>query len=122
MIGQAMNSYLTALLVLLTATGIEARDCSLALKVVWDMHALEENCLNNHLEGFDTDLLEVIQTLTQSKRNHVKKSQSVHYQSLPIIPITQQGQDKSLQNVNTWIIGSCMKVFLTQINIRAPSL
>lgn len=121
MIGQAMNSYLTALLVLLTATGIEARDCSLALKVVWDMHALEENCLNNHLEGFDTDLLEIIQAFTQSKRNHVKQPQSVHYQSLSILPVAQQRQDKSLENV-TWFVGLCMKTFLTQINIRAPSL
>lgn len=122
MISQAMNSYLTALLVLLTATGIEARDCSLALKVVWDMHALDENCLNNRLEGFDTNLLEVIQALTQSKRNHERKSQNVHYLSLPVLPIEQQWHDTDLLNVNISIVGLCMKVFLTQINIRAPSL
>lgn len=120
--GQAMNSYLTALLVILTATGIEARDCSLALKVVWDMHALDENSLNSRLEGFDANLLEVIQNLTQSKHNHVRKSPSKQYLSLQVVPIHEQRPSNSLRQISPWIFGLCMNAFLTPINIRAPSL
>ena len=56
-----MNKYITALLVVLATTGVEAQTYQSALKAAMDNATLEEFCNHLNIKGVETDILSVIE-------------------------------------------------------------
>ena len=69
-----MNKYITALLVVLATTGVEAQTYQSALKAAMDNATLEEFC--NHLiniKGVETDILSVIEAYKNISKEEENK-------------------------------------------------
>lgn len=78
-----MNKYITALLVVLAATGVEAQTYQSALRGAMGNATLEELCnhLNiNHLniKGVETDILLVIEAYKNISKEEENKSATTH--------------------------------------------
>ncbi len=68
-----MNKYITALLVVLAATGVEAQTYQSALKAALGNSTLEEFCNHLELKGVETDILSVIEAYKNIHKEDYKE-------------------------------------------------
>lgn len=62
------NKYITTLLVILTATGVEAQDFKSALQEALGEFTVEEIMAREELSGFKSDILSVLKELTAKQK------------------------------------------------------
>ncbi|GAB6976284.1 hypothetical protein [Prevotella falsenii] len=68
-----MNKYITALLVVLAATGVEAQTYQSALKAAMGNSTLEEFCNHLELKGVETDILSIIEAYKNISKEEENK-------------------------------------------------
>ncbi|WP_028896377.1 hypothetical protein [Prevotella sp. HUN102] len=68
-----MNKYITALLVVLAATGVEAQTYQSALKAALGNCSIEEICHQVELRGVETDILSVIEAYKNISKEEKKE-------------------------------------------------
>lgn len=73
-----MNKYITALLVVLAATGVEAQTYQSALKAAMGNATLEEFCNHLNIKGVETDILSVIEAYKNISKEEENKSAATH--------------------------------------------
>lgn len=69
-----MNKYITALLVVLAATGVEAQTYQSALRGAMGNATLEELCNHLNIKGVETDILLVIEAYKNISKEEENKS------------------------------------------------
>ena len=68
-----MNKYITALLVVLATTGVEAQTYQSALKAAMGNATLEEFCNHLNIKGVETDILSVIEAYKNISKEEENK-------------------------------------------------
>lgn len=114
---QHVNRYITALLVVLAATGMEAQTYESALKATLGIGNIENICLQSEFKGLEAEILEIIRTVrhVQSKLEQ-EPSPQAQFVVQVMVATCQYKQTYSHPIVlwNELLVGS-------SINIRAPS-
>ncbi|WP_455068246.1 hypothetical protein [Prevotella nigrescens] len=74
-----MNKYITALLVVLATTGVEAQTYQSALKAAMDNATLEEFCNHLNIKGVETDILSVIEAYKNISKEEENKPAATRF-------------------------------------------
>lgn len=86
-----VNRYLTALLVVLAATGMEAQTCESALKAALGNGNIENICQQPELKSLEAEILSVIKELNaQQKKQDREPSHHLAYALVPIHKVAPQ--------------------------------
>lgn len=117
-----MNRYITALLVVLTATGIEAQAYQSALRTVkgGDV-ALEELCRQSAFQGKEAEILHVIKTIKEVQE---RDEQQLAYSSWRLQDEWADGcgmDSAKLSFLGDGVVPLLADALTTSIQIRAPS-
>lgn len=117
-----MNRYITALLVVLTATGIEAQAYQSALRTVkgGDV-ALEELCRQSAFQGKEAEILHVIKTIKEVQE---RDEQQLAYSSWRTQDERADGcgmDSAKLSLLGSGAVPLLTAALTTSIQIRAPS-
>jgi len=74
-----MNKYITALLVVLATTGVEAQTYQSALKAAMGNATLEEFCNHLNIKGVETDILSVIEAYKNISKEEENKPAATRF-------------------------------------------
>ena len=117
-----MNKYITALLVVLATTGVEAQNYQSALKIALGDVNIEDLCHQQALKGVEQEVLSVLEAFKQIKEDdEVEPVQNKAifvadlYEKYPIALISQSNNNQELQ---LFLPNPSLR---TGINIRAPN-
>ena len=117
-----MNKYITALLVVLATTGVEAQNYQSALKIALGDVNIEDLCHQQAFKGVEQEVLSVLEAFKQIKEDdEVEPVQnkaifvSDLYEKYPIALISQSNNNQELQ---LFLPNPSLR---TGINIRAPN-
>lgn len=118
-----MNKYITALLVVLATTGVEAQNYQSALKIALGDVNIEDLCHQQAFKGVEQEVLSVLEAFKQIKEDdEVEPVQNKAifvadlYEKYPIALISQSNNNQELQ---LFLPNPSLR---TGIKIRAPSL
>lgn len=118
-----MNKYITALLVVLAATGVEAQSYQSALKIALGDVNIEDLCHQQAFKGVEQEILSVLEAFKQIKEDEdVEPAQSKAvfvtdlYNNYSIALTSQSNNNQELQ---LFLPNPSLR---TGIKIRAPSL
>lgn len=117
-----MNKYITALLVVLATTGVEAQNYQSALKIALGDVNIEDLCHQQAFKGVEQEVLSVLEAFKQIKEDdEVEPVQNKVifvadlYEKYPIALISQSNNNQELQ---LFLPNPSLR---TGINIRAPN-
>ena len=117
-----MNKYITALLVVLATTGVEAQNYQSALKIALGDVNIEDLCHQQSFKGVEQEVLSVLEAFKQIKEDdEVEPVQNKAifvadlYEKYPIALISQSNNNQELQ---LFLPNPSLR---TGINIRAPN-
>ena len=117
-----MNKYITALLVVLATTGVEAQNYQSALKIALGDVNIEDLCHQQAFKGIEQEVLSVLEAFKQIKEDdEVEPVQNKAifvadlYEKYPIALISQSNNNQELQ---LFLPNPSLR---TGINIRAPN-
>ena len=117
-----MNKYITALLVVLATTGVEAQNYQSALKIALGDVNIEDLCHQQAFKGVEQEVLSVLEAFKQIKEDdEVEPVQNKAifvadlYEKYPIALISQSNNNQELQ---LFLPNPSLR---TGINIRAPN-
>ena len=117
-----MNKYITALLVVLATTGVEAQNYQSALKIALGDVNIEDLCHQQAFKGVEQEVLSVLEAFKQIKKDdEVEPVQNKAifvadlYEKYPIALISQSNNNQELQ---LFLPNPSLR---TGINIRAPN-
>ena len=117
-----MNKYITALLVVLATTGVEAQNYQSALKIALSDVNIEDLCHQHAFKGVEQEVLSVLEAFKQIKEDdEVEPVQNKAifvadlYEKYPIALISQSNNNQELQ---LFLPNPSLR---TGINIRAPN-
>ena len=117
-----MNKYITALLVVLATTGVEAQNYQSALKIALGDVNIEDFCHQQAFKGVEQEVLSVLEAFKQIKEDdEVEPVQNKAifvadlYEKYPIALISQSNNNQELQ---LFLPNPSLR---TGINIRAPN-
>ena len=117
-----MNKYITALLVVLATTGVEAQNYQSALKIALGDVNIEDLCHQQAFKGVEQEVLLVLEAFKQIKEDdEVEPVQNKAifvadlYEKYPIALISQSNNNQELQ---LFLPNPSLR---TGINIRAPN-
>ena len=117
-----MNKYITALLVVLATTGVEAQNYQSALKIALGDVNIEDLCHQQAFKGVEQEVLSVLEAFKQIKEDdEVEPVQNKAifvadlYEKYPIALISQSNNNQELQ---LFLPSPSLR---TGINIRAPN-
>ena len=117
-----MNNYITALLVVLATTGVEAQNYQSALKIALGDVNIEDLCHQQAFKGVEQEVLSVLEAFKQIKEDdEVEPVQNKAifvadlYEKYPIALISQSNNNQELQ---LFLPNPSLR---TGINIRAPN-
>ena len=117
-----MNKYITALLVVLATTGVEAQNYQSALKIALGDVNLEDLCHQQSFKGAEQEVLSVLEAFKQIKEDdEVEPVQNKAifvadlYEKYPIALISPSNNNQELQ---LFLPNPSLR---TGINIRAPN-
>lgn len=117
-----MNKYITALLIVLATTGVEAQTYQSALKALLSENSIENLFTHQEFKELENNLMSVLKTLNQAKENDktepglTKSHIYVGYLSAINIPVRKHKLTKYFSNV---IIPSSH--FDSSVFIRGPN-
>ena len=117
-----MNKYITALLVVLATTGVEAQSYQSVLKIALGDVNIEDLCHQQAFKGVEQEVLSVLEAFKQIKEDdEVEPVQNKAifvadlYEKYPIALISQSNNNQELQ---LFLPNPSLR---TGINIRAPN-
>lgn len=117
-----MNKYITALLVVLAATGVEAQSYQSALKIALGDVNIEDLCHQQAFKGVEQDILSILETFKQIKEDeNIEPAQS---KAIFVTDLSDKYSTELNSNSNN---NQEQQLFLpnpslrTGIKIRAPS-
>jgi len=117
-----MNKYITALLVVLATTGVEAQNYQSALKIALGDVNIEDLCHQQAFKGVEQEVLSILEAFKQIKEDdEVEPVQNKAifvadlYEKYPIALISQSNNNQELQ---LFLPNPSLR---TGINIRAPN-
>ena len=117
-----MKKYITALLVVLATTGVEAQNYQSALKIALGDVNIEDLCHQQAFKGVEQEVLSVLEAFKQIKEDdEVEPVQNKAifvadlYEKYPIALISQSNNNQELQ---LFLPNPSLR---TGINIRAPN-
>ena len=117
-----MNKYITALLVVLATTGVEAQNYQSALKIALGDVNIEDLCHQQAFKGVEQEVLSILEAFKQIKEDdEVEPVQNKAifvadlYEKYPIALISQSNNNQELQ---LFIPNPSLR---TGINIRDPN-
>ena len=117
-----MNKYITALLVVLATTGVEAQNYQSALKIALGDVNIEDLCHQQAFKGVEQEVLSVLEAFKQIKEDdEVEPVQNKAifvadlYEKYPIALISQSNNNQELQ---LFLPNPSLR---TGIKIRAPN-
>ncbi len=107
-----MNKYITALLVVLAATGVEAQSYQSALKIALSDVTIEDICHQQEFKGVEQDILSIIETFKQIKKDEERE------------PAQTKGmfQTHLSDKSDSTITPHCITYYKHQFNLPHPSL
>jgi hypothetical protein len=118
-----MNKYITALLVVLAATGVEAQGCQSVLKIALGDVNIEDLCHQQAFKGVGQDLLSVLEAFKQ-----IKEGEEVDPAQSKLVYTADRPEGLLAASTSYSHIHQEQHLFLpnpsltTGIQIRAPSL
>ena len=116
-----MNKYITALLVVLAATGVEAQSYQSALKIALGDVNIEDLCHKQAFKGVEQEILSVLEAFKQIKEEtEPAQSKAVFVPNLyDNYSIALTSQSNNNQELQLFLPNPSLR---TGIKIRAPSL
>ncbi len=118
-----MNKYITALLVVLATTGVEAQNYQSALKIALGDVNIEDLCHQQAFKGVEQEILSVLETFKQIKED--EETEPAQNKAVYVTDLYDNYstalivKSKNNQNLQLFLPNPSLR---TGIKIRAPSL